>query len=118
MNYTRTLIRILIGLLVASQADALVHYFKLEAGAQEGCKGPGGDLKIDETAKDPNVCGVFACQNDKGDALIHYCQKPVGFAACDGNGVKTTADWPDCCWLCVREVNCAKNEQEATTEPI
>ncbi|XP_033247764.1 uncharacterized protein LOC117193702 [Drosophila miranda] len=118
MNYSRSLIRVLIGLMLLSLADSLVHYWKLEAGAEEGCKFEDRDLKIDETAKNPDVCGVLACQNNQGDALIQYCQIPAVFAGCDADSVKTDADWPDCCWLCVTEVNCAKHEVTTTEEPL
>ncbi|XP_070069944.1 venom peptide MmKTx1-like isoform X2 [Drosophila takahashii] len=62
---------ILLGLFTP-YGHGLVHFKKLEPGAEGGCKGvTGNDLKVGETEKDENTCGVYVCQNDRGDALIH-----------------------------------------------
>ncbi|KAH8347773.1 hypothetical protein KR084_000952 [Drosophila pseudotakahashii] len=81
---------ILLGFLIP-YGHGLVHFVKLEPGgtifeyhskrirnssfvlsAEGGCKGvTGNDIKVGETEKDENTCGVYVCQNDRGDALIH-----------------------------------------------
>ncbi|KAH8328822.1 hypothetical protein KR074_001144, partial [Drosophila pseudoananassae] len=89
-----------------ASAYALVHYIKLEKGAN-GCKTPQGvDFKVGAYEQDENVCGAYTCQSENGDALIHYCQRPVTFAECNDTGVSTGTDFPQCCWTCVRYVEC------------
>jgi len=81
---------VLLGFLVP-YGHGLVHFEKLQPGGvlleyhskricnhnlifseDGGCKGKTGNaLKVGETEKDENTCGVYVCQNDKGDALIH-----------------------------------------------
>ncbi|XP_016967678.2 venom peptide MmKTx1-like [Drosophila biarmipes] len=85
----------------------LVHFVKLQPGESGGCKGvTGNDLKVGETEKDENTCGVYVCQNDKGDSLIHYCQLPATFQECSDEGVSTVLPFPECCWICVEWEDC------------
>ncbi|XP_023030601.2 uncharacterized protein LOC111518361 [Drosophila willistoni] len=90
-----------------STVMGLVHYVKLKPGAN-GCVAQEGEIKVGETLKDPNVCGVYVCQNKEGDALIHYCQRPATFANCPKTetGVSTVIDFPQCCWICVEYKDC------------
>ncbi|XP_026842417.1 uncharacterized protein LOC6592625 isoform X1 [Drosophila persimilis] len=77
-------------------------------GDGKGCKGPKGDILPGEMVQDEKVCGVFYCATDKGDGFIHYCQLTATFAECSGTTVSTTVDFPDCCWLCVKDKKCDK----------
>ncbi|XP_002136635.2 uncharacterized protein [Drosophila pseudoobscura] len=97
---------IVMGLMLIPFGKSLVHYMKLEPGADGGCKGTSGDLKVGESEKDPLVCGSIHCTNDAGDAFVHYCQIPVPFALCPGRGVTTEIEFPDCCWICTTYKNC------------
>ncbi|XP_034107091.1 uncharacterized protein LOC132791528 [Drosophila nasuta] len=94
---------VLIGLISCS--TALVHYMKLEKGAN-GCIFEGQEIEVGGTAKDPNTCGVYVCQNKEGDSLIHYCQIPAPFQRCKELGVSTVTDFPQCCWMCVNYITC------------
>ncbi|XP_034476664.1 uncharacterized protein LOC117783385 [Drosophila innubila] len=105
---------ILIGLI--SWSTALVHYKKLEKGAN-GCLLDGKELEVGGTAKDPNTCGVYVCQNTEGDSLIHYCQKPAPFANCANDGVSTVTEFPQCCWMCVNYVSCGDAPKEPDAPP-
>ncbi|KAH8321858.1 hypothetical protein KR067_006926, partial [Drosophila pandora] len=94
---------------------ALVHYIKLEKGAN-GCKTPGEnsvDFDVGAYAQDENVCGAYTCHSLEGDALIHYCQRPVTFAECNETGVATNVDFPQCCWMCVLYTECSSSSSSS-----
>ncbi|XP_015035089.2 uncharacterized protein [Drosophila pseudoobscura] len=98
---------VLVGLMPL--AKSLVHPANLgPSGDGKGCKGPKGDILPGEMVQDEKVCGVFYCATDKGDGFIHYCQLTATFAECSGTTVSTTVDFPDCCWLCVKDKKCDK----------
>ncbi|KRF98110.1 uncharacterized protein Dwil_GK22021 [Drosophila willistoni] len=97
--------------------NALVHYEKLEAGTN-GCKGKSGDIEVGGTQKDPNVCGVYVCQNTEGDALIHYCQQPAAYQDCEESGVSTVMEFPMCCWHCVTYVDCRRRRRKKRQDPL
>ncbi|KAH8416305.1 hypothetical protein KR222_006389 [Zaprionus bogoriensis] len=111
MNYICVRFVILLGMIL--QGQALVHYVKLEKG-ENGCKTTDGkELKVGETADDPNVCGVFVCMDTNGDTLIHYCQIPASFEYCSSDGVSTVTPFPECCWKCVDYVACGSTPGES-----
>ncbi|EDW10002.1 uncharacterized protein LOC6580209 [Drosophila mojavensis] len=108
-------------------ATALVHYQKMDKGTN-GCKPkPEPDAKPDDeiielkvggVLKDKNTCGIYVCQNTHGDALIHYCQKPVPFEMCSTDGVATDTPFPECCWKCVGYVSCDSPQLAALPEKV
>ncbi|SPP74627.1 uncharacterized protein LOC117587474 [Drosophila guanche] len=97
---------ILMGLMLIPWGNSLVHWKKLEPGANGGCKGTKGDLKVGQTEDDPLVCGVLHCSDNAGNAFIHYCQIPITVALCPGKGVTSEIMFPDCCWICTTFKNC------------
>ncbi|SPP74623.1 uncharacterized protein LOC117585949 [Drosophila guanche] len=108
---------ILMGLMLLPLVHSLVHFKNVGPGAKGGCKGRKGDLRVYGMEDDPNVCGALHCQNDKGDALIHYCQIPGSFAMCRENGVASSKPWPECCWICVELIDCAKEDTQVSPDP-
>ncbi|KAH8299782.1 hypothetical protein KR044_005913 [Drosophila immigrans] len=103
MKITCVLSVVLVGLISCSMA--LVHYKKLEKG-DKGCVFDGNQMEVGGSVKDPDTCGVYVCQNEEGDSLIHYCQIPAPFQHCKENGVSTFIEFPQCCWMCVTYVTC------------
>ncbi|XP_016988719.1 uncharacterized protein LOC108051218 [Drosophila rhopaloa] len=89
-----------------SYSIALVHYLKLEKGAN-GCKSPkGNEMAVGDIEQDDKTCGVITCQNLEGDAFVYFCQIPVTFAECVETAVLTDVDFPQCCWTCAAWKNC------------
>ncbi|XP_022230231.1 uncharacterized protein LOC111079373 [Drosophila obscura] len=107
---------ILMGLMLLPLGNCLVHFKNLGPGAKGGCKGEKGDIVVHGMEDDSNTCGVKHCQNNKGDALIHYCQIPGHFADCAGTGISSARRWPECCWTCVELIDCAKEEQQVSPD--
>ncbi|ALC42110.1 CG34460 [Drosophila busckii] len=93
-------------------ADALVHFKALKKGSNGCLDDDGKEMKVYGETQDKNTCGVIVCQNTEGHALIHYCQIPAAFEACNTNGVLTTVDFPECCWKCVKWHNCDAEKKE------
>ncbi|XP_022209526.2 uncharacterized protein LOC111065594 [Drosophila obscura] len=57
-------------------------------------------------------CGLYGCETvgPKAFGIFYYCQQPAFFAECETTGVDTTIDFPQCCWVCVKEKECDKVE--------
>ncbi|BFG04586.1 uncharacterized protein DMAD_03519 [Drosophila madeirensis] len=118
------LLLLLIGLM--PRAHTLVHKDNWGKSADgKGCKTPKGDLKPGGSVQDDKVCGIFFCNSKDGHGLIHYCQIPATFAECSGTGVSTDIDYPDCCWICVKEKDCSQGgdagkagKEKATKKPV
>ncbi|BFG04582.1 uncharacterized protein DMAD_03516 [Drosophila madeirensis] len=98
---------LLILLVLLVGAKSLVHYKKFPGDAvAETCTGPAGAIKKYEYQQHKDFCGIIYCMSGNGDTLIHYCQLPATFAACEESGVNTQDKFPQCCWTCVKYKTC------------
>ncbi|XP_017044735.1 uncharacterized protein LOC108090527 [Drosophila ficusphila] len=106
----KNLLIVTVWMFSCSCSSALVHYIKLEKGAN-GCKSPkGAEMAVGDTEQDDKSCGAISCHSTEGDAFVHFCQIPAKFAECAETAVLTEVDFPECCWICAAWKECKGGE--------